>query len=321
MSTRKGFTLIELLVVIAIIAILAAILFPVFAQAREKARQISCASNEKQLGLAFIQYQTDFDDYYPGTLLNPAPTGWNGGSGWSAQIYTYAKSTGVYKCPDDPGSLMSVTTNNITTNYVPVSYGFNTNLAGTAANTVTSSAVTVELFEVTGVVADPTNETAGTQSYDAVGDGVDPLFTEALNPVADNEITGVASGVANIPAVGGTQINSIAQYATGPLGSNGWCPSGQAWTNQSKIASIKVGGTETPIVNNPQHANSGANYLLCDGHVKFLRGSQVSPGLSNTLASNGPQPTASGVNTLGGNLAAGSGGIGALHQVATFSIM
>ena len=61
-STAPGFTLIELLVVIAIIAILAAILFPVFAKAREKARQISCASNEKQLGLAFIQYTQDNDE-------------------------------------------------------------------------------------------------------------------------------------------------------------------------------------------------------------------------------------------------------------------
>ena len=62
---RKGFTLIELLVVIAIIAILAAILFPVFAQAREKARQTSCLSNEKQIGLAILQYTQDYDEKFP----------------------------------------------------------------------------------------------------------------------------------------------------------------------------------------------------------------------------------------------------------------
>lgn len=65
MRTKHGFTLIELLVVIAIIAILAAILFPVFAQAREKARQTSCISNEKQIGLAMMQYVQDNDEYYP----------------------------------------------------------------------------------------------------------------------------------------------------------------------------------------------------------------------------------------------------------------
>ena len=64
-KSNKAFTLIELLVVIAIIAILAAILFPVFAQAREKARQTSCMSNERQLGLAVVQYVQDNDEMMP----------------------------------------------------------------------------------------------------------------------------------------------------------------------------------------------------------------------------------------------------------------
>src|SRR5579862_1797833 len=78
--TDKGFTLIELLVVIAIIAILAAILFPVFAQAREKARQASCLSNAKQIGLAILLYAQDYDETYPpGSYEDPArtsPTPW-----------------------------------------------------------------------------------------------------------------------------------------------------------------------------------------------------------------------------------------------------
>src|SRR3569833_2553172 len=76
LMTRRStaFTLIELLVVIAIIAILAAILFPVFAQAREKARQITCTSNMKQIGLAMMQYVQDYDETYPLSLFNyPAP--------------------------------------------------------------------------------------------------------------------------------------------------------------------------------------------------------------------------------------------------------
>ena len=104
-SERSGFTLIELLVVIAIIAILAAILFPVFAKVREKARQTSCASNMKQLGLAIMQYTQDNDEHYPdgydgqttdvtqGKLLY-----------WPAAIFPYVKSYGAYQCPDNPHS-------------------------------------------------------------------------------------------------------------------------------------------------------------------------------------------------------------------------
>ena len=105
MSRRpNAFTLIELLVVIAIIAILAAILFPVFAKAREKARQTSCLSNLKQLGLAVMQYCQDYDETYPISYQDAA-----GGPGtasqipltWPNRIQTYIKSTQLYGCPSD----------------------------------------------------------------------------------------------------------------------------------------------------------------------------------------------------------------------------
>lgn len=95
----SGFTLIELLVVIAIIAILAAILFPVFAQAREKARQSSCASNMKQMGLAVIQYAQDYDESYP----NGLQSGWYAAS-WAYNVQPYIKSVDVFRCPSDSGS-------------------------------------------------------------------------------------------------------------------------------------------------------------------------------------------------------------------------
>ena len=91
---RKGFTLIELLVVIAIIAILAAILFPVFARAREKARQTSCLSNLKQLGLAALSYAQDYDE------LLPKARNWNHQQGmWFASLYPYVKNSQVFQCP------------------------------------------------------------------------------------------------------------------------------------------------------------------------------------------------------------------------------
>ena len=93
MMRRTGFTLIELLVVIAIIALLAAILFPVFARAREKARQASCTSNCKQIGLAFEMYKADYDSVYPGTWV-----GWTR-TMWAHVLQPYAKNVQIMTCP------------------------------------------------------------------------------------------------------------------------------------------------------------------------------------------------------------------------------
>jgi prepilin-type N-terminal cleavage/methylation domain-containing protein/prepilin-type processing-associated H-X9-DG protein len=90
---RKGFTLIELLVVIAIIAILAAILFPVFAKAREKARQTSCLNNVRQLTTGFLSYIQDYDEHLP--MYADASYTW----GWQAVIAPYTKNTQIQHCP------------------------------------------------------------------------------------------------------------------------------------------------------------------------------------------------------------------------------
>jgi prepilin-type N-terminal cleavage/methylation domain-containing protein/prepilin-type processing-associated H-X9-DG protein len=111
---QRGFTLIELLVVIAIIAILAAILMPVFAKAREKARMASCQSNLKQIGTAMMMYSQDYDEKYPnGRVFHGHPTrpgpcdcdgGPNGGCNftWKAAIAPYLKNKDVFKCPSNP---------------------------------------------------------------------------------------------------------------------------------------------------------------------------------------------------------------------------
>jgi prepilin-type N-terminal cleavage/methylation domain-containing protein/prepilin-type processing-associated H-X9-DG protein len=151
----KGFTLIELLVVIAIIAILAAILFPVFAKVREKARQTSCASNEKQIGLAVIQYAEDYDETYP---INSSV--YFDSNGWAVGIYPYVKSAGMFKCPDDPTTA--------TAPFVPISYAINFGLMDTrfqaGGSTVTAEtlagqtapASTVMVFECQGQSFNPT---------------------------------------------------------------------------------------------------------------------------------------------------------------------
>jgi prepilin-type processing-associated H-X9-DG protein len=146
--------LIELLVVIAIIAILAAVLFPVFATAREKARQISCASNEKQLGLALLQYTQDNDEQFPvGDII---------GQGWAGRAYPYVKNAGVFGCPDDPTNALAGKTK--------VSYGINANIEsannyfGSSAypsiSSESSPASTVLLFEVQGTTSG-SNPTGG----------------------------------------------------------------------------------------------------------------------------------------------------------------
>jgi prepilin-type N-terminal cleavage/methylation domain-containing protein/prepilin-type processing-associated H-X9-DG protein len=126
-TSRRGFTLIELLVVIAIIAILAAILFPVFAQAREKARQTTCLSNLKQLGTATIMYVQDYDEhYYPhrwnsGPNSNPLMSASGVGADisgeatgktfWISLLQPYVKSYNVFLCPDNPNGWVISNTN------------------------------------------------------------------------------------------------------------------------------------------------------------------------------------------------------------------
>jgi len=154
------------LVVIAIIAILAAILFPVFARAREKARQTSCLNNVKQLGLAVMQYVQDYDETFPFAdisyavaVLRPYSGGISATHKWADMIYPYVKNTQTFKCPSGPR--------------VWISYAWNANLGYWGTTTRTGAIyqgvplATVEKPAETVVIADTERDShySGDNSY------------------------------------------------------------------------------------------------------------------------------------------------------------
>ena len=114
-SLNRAFTLIELLVVIAIIAILAAILFPVFAQAREKARAISCLSNVKQIGTSFYMYVQDYDETAPHM----------GGGDYTNRLYPYVKNAQLFLCPDRSDTSAVEAPDGVTNTNRSIGYGYN----------------------------------------------------------------------------------------------------------------------------------------------------------------------------------------------------
>jgi prepilin-type N-terminal cleavage/methylation domain-containing protein/prepilin-type processing-associated H-X9-DG protein len=253
-SKKSGFTLIELLVVIAIIAILAAILFPVFAKVREKARQISCLSNEKQWALAFVQYTNDYDDCFPlmgyegaggGTWL--AHSSW-----WYNAVYPYISGTqghGVYMCPDDNTLIdnhdMAFPNVQGTGNFVGMSYLANDSLGGGYWNGTKGLYVPVTLSQVV-------SPSQCTELYDGVCSAGLPYIGQDYGFA----VCGLNSFLVNTAAASPNGIGGAggAWWGTGfPY----WGGSGQAG---AAMASAQL----------PYHS-LGSNVAMTDGHAKWVR--------------------------------------------------
>jgi prepilin-type N-terminal cleavage/methylation domain-containing protein/prepilin-type processing-associated H-X9-DG protein len=271
-SSTHAFTLIELLVVIAIIAILAAILFPVFAKAREKARQATCLSNEKQLGLAMMQYVQDSDEMYPVGLINHGPNPinqmvdqwWSStttgtGAGWAGSLSPYIKSTGLLSCPDDATAGGSSALGK----YVPSSYALNWLLPARTLAYCVSPATTVEFSEVKNVTAyvGSTTEFAlghGSWIVSSIGNGWPWMSWD--NP---NNCSGDSEG---------NYVSAVDCTATSCQAS---------WWDPVCAAESGVTSRHDPTTD---WRTGSSNLLLADGHVKYTKTENAG------LANNGSNP-------------------------------
>jgi len=258
MKTRNGFTLIELLVVIAIIAILAAILFPVFAKAREKARQTACLSNEKQIALGVMQYVQDSDEMYPFGVIDAGPAKIGGtfgggsmpgtGAGWAGAITPYIKSMEVFKCPDD--STAPVTGSNP---QVPISYCLNYLLPERTLAYLVSPSSTVQFFEIRNATANLT----------APAENALNSTSQPVSPVGDDW-----GYMPWVPSANNCNL------AGGDYQQNVSCSSGSTSSctvlNSGPVCSADAGPTSRHDTQSDWRLGA-SNLSMADGHVKFIR--------------------------------------------------
>ena len=284
-TRRSGFTLIELLVVIAIIAILAAILFPVFQKVRENARRTACLSNEKQIGLAIMQYNQDNDETMP-----PGRTNYGSAKGWACQVYPYVKSVGAFQCPDDGSVGKHATSFGLNSNFNYTTYVAGAPIQSATLPQFNSPAKTVVLFEVA-------NSGGNNTDYDItnIADGyvnatrLNSDFAYGGCSAAGNGYGGDYSPDGNNSSTSAGATATTMKYATGYL--------------RGSLPLAVPGGTSGGNFTGPlgRHTD-GSNFLMADGHAKFLRPSAVSAGQA-TDSTNNPYYLCGGPYTGGNNAA------------------
>jgi len=250
LKRRSAFTLIELLVVIAIIAILAAILFPVFAQARDKARAASCMSNCKQIGTAVMMYTQDYDETYYWQADWGETDNWGAGSWgndywsytrWPVRHLPYIKNEGVFLCPSHKAPNLNVTKRN-SPDYAgdasyasngntpfPISYGVNTMMTFNQAQPVKLAAVTKPASKY--------------------------IIAEACTPYGCCEDWNV-------------EYFRAANYSGAE---NGW-----DWgTMRNRAGHAVAQGLQDNVMGNVTRHQLGNHVIFCDGHVKWIRWNTV----------------------------------------------
>jgi prepilin-type N-terminal cleavage/methylation domain-containing protein/prepilin-type processing-associated H-X9-DG protein len=270
LNRKSGFTLIELLVVIAIIALLAAILFPVFSRARENARRTSCANNLKQIGLGILQYAQDYDEVMVPAWLEGScdagqgwqptySTGFNCNSGtnggnfkWMDLIQPYVKSEQIFNCPSAPKSIPAYT-------YASGNKygGYAANLGYRSSNDNLNPPFSYYTATTTsGSISVPIN-LAKIQA---------PATTVMVTDTRSASNSGVASCVMTFPSSSGSVANS---FTLRDIGEDTTTPTIRTWVYSNNNPDGAIGERHLETI----------NVLWADGHVKAVKLATISPQL------------------------------------------